>query len=69
MSKKLHTCKYEKTVWFLEEFESLLESVCTQQGVVYDITLRSTGFFKTEYHFWMRGTEEQLRQAEKDLGV
>ena len=66
---KLHTCMYKKTVWFFEEFESLLESVCTQEIIAYDITLRETGFFKTTYHFWMRGTEKQLRQAEKDLGL
>jgi hypothetical protein len=60
---------YEKTAWFFEEFEGLLESVCTQKGIVYDITLTDMGFFKTTYKFWMRGTEAQLRAVEKELGV
>lgn len=66
---KLHTCFYRKVTWFFQPFDSLLESVCTHKGIAYDITLTQTGIFKTTHKFWMRGTEEQLRQAEKDLGV
>ena len=69
MSKQLHTCMYRKIVWFFQPFDSLLESVCTQKGIEYSITLQKTRFLQATYKFWMRADEKTLRQAEKELHV